>query len=320
MYYEHTGGYSLYKSTIVGDANGYLGSNPGWAMYVPDWAINTPPIGTLFNFAITYEKGAGVLHMLRYVLQDTNVFFNCIRNYVADTTNFKYKNAVTDDFTASISTTAGQDLSWFINEWVKQPNHPVYQNLYQITTNGGSNWTVGFEAVQTQTNSAFHIMPIVLRVLFASGPDTNIRVLNNVNNQTWYFNFNRQPTNVAFDPDNDIVLKVASTSPGIVGVISNSGNVPKSYALHQNYPNPFNPVTRINFDIPKASFVTMKVYDVLGQFVSEPVNQMLQAGTFTYDFDGSNLPSGVYYYKITGRASTSSTDNFVSTKKMILVK
>jgi hypothetical protein len=64
----------------------------------------------------------------------------------------------------------------------------------------------------------------------------------------------------------------------------------------------------------------MKVFNVLGQLVGSPLNQMLQAGTYTYDFDGTNLPSGVYYYKITSRAANSSEDNFTAVKKMILVK
>ncbi len=313
LWVEHTSGYATYKSYINSDASTYLGSNPGWPMYVPDWAVNTPSQSILFNYAITYCKGGGVLHMLRYVIQDTSVFFNCIRNYTQDTTNFKYKTSVTDDFTASISQTYGQDLSWFINEWVKQPNHPIYQNIYQITTNSGNNWTVGFQATQTQSNSVFHIMPIVVKVSFASGPDSSIRVMNNVNNQTWFWNFNRQPTTVQFDPNNDIVLKVASISQGIVNGVENNNQEPLVFALRQNYPNPFNPVTKISFEIPKTSFVTLKIFDVLGKLVGEPVNGVKQAGNYSIDFDGSNLSSGIYYYEI-------KTGSNSDVKKMVLLK
>ena len=80
VYYEFTGGYTSYKNDIVADANEYLNSNPGWPMYNPSWAETTPDVNTLFNTAITYDKGACVLHMLRYLINDTTVFFNCFRN------------------------------------------------------------------------------------------------------------------------------------------------------------------------------------------------------------------------------------------------
>jgi aminopeptidase N len=316
LWYEHTGGYNAYKSDILSDASGYLSGNPGWPMYNPEWAINTPPVGTLFNTAITYNKGACVLHMLRYVLGDT-VFFNVLHAYGTDTADFRYKNSVTDDFAAKISTDAGQDMTWFINEWVKEPNHPVYANIYQITTNSGSNWTVGFQAKQTQTNSVFHKMPIVIKISFTSGPDTSIRVMNDVNNQIWYWNFNRQPLTsnaVTFDPNNDIVLKQGTTVQGIIQAVNNNNQLPFMYALYQNYPNPFNPVTKINFDLPERNTVTLKIYNVLGEVVAVPLNNETKiAGNYSIEFNAVNLPSGVYYYEL-------KAGNYSEVKKMVLIK
>lgn len=212
IWYENTGGYSSYKSDINSDASSYLAGNPGWAMYNPSWAVTTPSINVLFNTQITYYKGACVLHMLRYTLGDS-LFFSAIKAYATDSAGgFKYGSAVTDDFTAKISEVAGQDLSWFINQWVKEPNHPTYQNNYTINNNGGGNWSVSFLAKQTQTNSVFHKMPVVLKISFTTGSDSLIRVMNDINYQTFVFNFNRQPTGVVFDPNNDIVLKTASTT------------------------------------------------------------------------------------------------------------
>ncbi|MFZ1321327.1 MAG: M1 family aminopeptidase [Ignavibacteria bacterium] len=212
IWYENTGGYSAYKNDIVNDANSYLSGNPGWAMYNPSWAIVTPSTSELFNTQITYYKGACVLHMLRYTLGDS-LFFDVVKSYATDTLGgFKYNSAVTDDFTAKISAAAGEDLSWFINQWVKEPNHPVYQNYYSFLNTGGSNWNVNFISRQTQTNSVFHKMPIVIKVAFATGPDTSIKVMNDANYQTFVFNFNRQPTGLTFDPNNDIVLKQGTTT------------------------------------------------------------------------------------------------------------
>jgi hypothetical protein len=113
-----------------------------------------------------------------------------------------------------ISQTAGQDMSWFFNQWVYQPNHPVYANTYNITSLGGGEWMVGFKGRQTQSNPAFFQMPVELKVTFTSGPDTTLRFFHSQNNQVFEFRFSRQPSTVAFDPGNNIVIKQGSTAVG----------------------------------------------------------------------------------------------------------
>ncbi|HRJ86483.1 MAG TPA: T9SS type A sorting domain-containing protein, partial [Ignavibacteria bacterium] len=82
---------------------------------------------------------------------------------------------------------------------------------------------------------------------------------------------------------------------------------------HQNYPNPFNPVTKIQFDIPKTGFTTLKVYDATGSEVSTLVSDNLVTGKYTVDFDASNLSSGIYYYRL-------ESNGLIKTNKMSLVK
>ena len=86
-----------------------------------------------------------------------------------------------------------------------------------------------------------------------------------------------------------------------------------SYELSQNYPNPFNPTTTITYSIPQNSFVTLKVYDILGSEVDELVNEQVDAGVHKVNFNGFNLNSGVYFYII-------KAGNFSSAKKMTLMK
>ena len=98
-----------------------------------------------------------------------------------------------------------------------------------------------------------------------------------------------------------------------VGVKDITENLPKIFELSQNYPNPFNPSTTIQYDLPKASFVTLKVYNILGQEVATLVNEKREAGRYGVEFDGSKLTSGVYFYRLV-------TGDFGSTKKFILIK
>jgi hypothetical protein len=152
-------------------------------------------------------------------------------------------------------------------------------------------------------------MPIELKIGFSSGPDTTVKVMNDANNQVFTFTFNRQPTSLVFDPNNNIVLKQATLTLGV----PLSGVVPMEYNLHQNYPNPFNPVTTILYDIPVPSRVRLTVYDVLGRMVATVVNEEQQGGEYAVPFDGTHLSSGVYFY-------TLEAGKYVRTRSLILVK
>jgi len=93
----------------------------------------------------------------------------------------------------------------------------------------------------------------------------------------------------------------------------NSSGKPYSLLLEQNYPNPFNPTTKIKYELPSDSFVTIKVFDVLGHEIKTLINSQQVLGYYEINFDGSSLPSGIYFYRI-------QAGNFVQTKKMILMK
>ncbi len=86
-----------------------------------------------------------------------------------------------------------------------------------------------------------------------------------------------------------------------------------AYELSQNYPNPFNPTTTINYSVPRSSFVTIKVYDVLGNKVASLVNEEKSSGNYSLHFNGAGLASGIYFY-------TMHAGNYTSTKKFILMK
>lgn len=98
-----------------------------------------------------------------------------------------------------------------------------------------------------------------------------------------------------------------------VGISTISLIIPEKYRLSNNYPNPFNPTTNIIFDIPKNSFVKLKIYDVSGKELIALVNEDLTAGSYNYQWDASSFTSGVYFYRL-------EANDFVETKRMVLLK
>lgn len=141
-------------------------------------------------------------------------------------------------------------------------------------------------------------------------------------NQQFVFTYKIDPVwkdtsviTVAFiqNDNNKEVLNCGKGSVNPVGINNNNNGIPRNFSLSQNYPNPFNPVTYINFSLPQASDVKLAVYDMLGREIALLANGKFDAGSYSIDYDASNLPSGIYFYTITA-------GDFKDTKKMMLVK
>lgn len=110
-----------------------------------------------------------------------------------------------------------------------------------------------------------------------------------------------------------IVYGLGSLACPLTSVDDESTNLPSELKLYSNYPNPFNPLTQIKFSLPRESYVTLKVFDLLGNEVASIYEGFKLAGTYTITFDGSKLSSGIYYYRI-------QTGNALQSQKMILMK
>jgi len=124
---------------------------------------------------------------------------------------------------------------------------------------------------------------------------------------TGHWSYMKKITNLWADPS--IKLKYDVT----VDVDDPEMEQPVTFALEQNYPNPFNPSTTIKYQIPELSFVTLKVYDVLGSEVGTLVNEEKPSGNYKVEFNATNLPSGIYFYQLR-------VGSFNQTKKMLLLK
>jgi len=205
LWAEYQRGSKGYKSFIAYEAEKYLRGNPGWALYNKEWDVKVPEDSILFSVPMIYSKAGCVVHLLRYVLGDST-FFNTLYLYT-NNPEFKYGNITTTEFINFISAASGRNLNWFFNQWLYQPNHPVYQNQYSSEKLSNSKWKVDYTINQVQTNAPFFKMPAELKVFFENGTDILLKVDNEYNIQKFSFEFEDEPKRVSFDPNNQIVLK-----------------------------------------------------------------------------------------------------------------
>ncbi len=197
------------------------------------------------------------------------------------------------------------------------PNFTVNNSGVFLSTNDGTSWS------QTSlTNKSVYSLASSGNTIFA-GTDSSGVYLSNNNGVNWFQRnqgLNTSSTISSFLITNNYIF--AGTYGNsvwrrqlseIIGIQNISTEIPSKYSLGQNYPNPFNPRTAISLCLPVVSFVSLKVYDVMGREVQTLVNEKLQQGAFEVTFDGSNLNSGVYFYKLV-------TDGYSETKRMLLVR
>jgi photosystem II stability/assembly factor-like uncharacterized protein len=178
-----------------------------------------------------------------------------------------------------ITSTYNSETVFFLNSntgWIGTKDTILQTSYALYTNNGGLNWTR-----QTPTTGGSSIYNIHFFDALNGGLTSNDRILHTTNG--------------------GVLIKNISTE------------IPAAYSLSQNYPNPFNPTTKIKFDVVSTGEVKIVVYDVMGREVQTLVNESLKPGTYELKFDGSQLTSGVYFYKLI-------TDGFTETRKMLLIK
>jgi hypothetical protein len=181
-----------------------------------------------------------------------------------------------------------------------------------------TNWaTIDLRSINISTNSRFAVgfridgnYPDNLninRVMFTESPLPTEPTSLTYSTDNWYYTSNNAGDSVY------TFLIRAYVSITTSGVKQNIELTPASFVLEQNYPNPFNPSTTIKFQMPSKGFVTLKIYDIIGREVATLVDGFQEAGPHDVKFDASNLPSGVYLYRIT-------TGTYVAAKKLVLIK
>jgi aminopeptidase N len=296
LFHEKTDGpssYNLFISTHLQRARAAVGSV---------FELDTDDVRALFNGPRVYSKGAVVLHMLRHVLGDT-LFFRSLHAYANDPT-LQYSTATTEDFRRICEQISGSDLGYFFQEWIYGENYPHYN--FSWTTRDSTGLTILTLSLSQSTGTLspeFFTMPIDFKIT-GTGWDSTVTVFNDATQQSFSFIVPYQVRSVQLDPDNWI-LKDATGSSDV--------NLPSSFKLFQNFPNPFNATTQIQYNIQHRMRIRIDVLNVLGITVSTLFDGMQIAGTHILEWDGSRMPSGIYYYRLTA-------GKFIETRKMTFLK
>lgn len=230
----------------------------------------------------------------------------------------KNYNAATRELTATVSSTALQNLTgqYKIHYLITEDNIVYPQNHYppcgpngydsnyihkwipRVITNGATGENLNSGGIWNQNQT---ITKNVSYTLSSSW---------NASNCTFMAIVYKDSTLGIFVSAVQQATKHSVTNP--LG-ITNINKIPKEFSLSQNYPNPFNPTTNIKFSVPIDGIVSLKIYDATGNEISTYINGFINAGSYNAEVDASNWSSGVYFYKLI-------TDNYVDTKKMVLLK
>ncbi len=248
-----------------------------------------------------YQKGAWILNMIRYVIGEDD-FWDFFPEWGE---RYGYDVAETADLQQTLEDVSGEDLDWFFNQWVYMAGYPEYEWGWRFEPYGFDSSRVDISIIQTQSTlyqtPEVFVMPIEIGVTTSVGYEVHT-VQNDLREQNFSFFVQGVPLSVSFDPDNWI-LKTAEMT-GYVGVEpASEPDIPSEFVLLGVYPNPFNPTTVISFLLPEASRVTLDVFDVNGRLIppgpgDSPFIEYFSPGAHQILFDGSNLSSGIYFYRL----------------------
>ena len=291
----------IYNNIIAGNHSDYLGGAVAvWRVYWPlggdrAWPLTsaghyTPKPSFVNNTIVnnTAQDGAGFYIMNHVPFLMNNILWN---NYPS--------NATWGEMFL------GDDSTW--TAWV-EPNSYGDAEVYYTDIQGG--WSAGAGNI----DSIPLLADTLLFHLSDSSPCIGAGIDSTEIGNIWYvcpsfcYYGNPRPDPIGSMPDIG-----ACESPLPVGIQTDLHMISEKYLLSQNYPNPFNPSTQIKFQIPKSGFVTLKIYNLLGEEVATLLSVSLLSGFHSYEFDASELASGVYLYRL-------KAGEFIQTKKMILLR
>ena len=254
---------------------GLITSSANGSVYLSD--AEALIVDRIFDYRLTYNKGAMVLHMLRFKLGDA-VFFQGLRNYLADS-NLAFKYAITANLKSHLEAVYGSSLTEFFNDWVYNQGYPIYNITVQNTAVGQAKITVS----QTTSHSSvpFFEMPVPVRLLGANGQSQDVVVNNTVNGEQFNISVPFTVIGTQFDPTKNIISRMSMAT-----LDNDNFNIDTAIQI---FPNPS--ATTISVSIPEnIEIENAVIYSVLGQKIMDTKSQK------TWDI--AAFSSGIHFLTI----------------------
>lgn len=298
-------GFATYAELLYYEADGdFYGNDPFRQIFNVEYSRSRGAEGTLvvqdttsfsslFNTSRVYAKGGIVLHMLRHVVGD-EPFRQILRAYVAEPA-LRYGTATTADFHAIAEAVSGEDLDYFFRQWVTEgTGYPAYEVVWTARpTDAG--YEVVVDLAQTQdlpvSNVSVFEMPVTLEVRSADAA-ARFRVHNDQREQQFRFEVPFEPTDLAFDPDRQILRRVNVQSVGV----PQGPERPSAPRILAVYPQPASDYLEVRVVEVRQATATVTLYDALGRRVGQ---QPLAAGQTALTIDLTMAGSGLYFLRFT---------------------
>lgn len=291
------------KITVVA---GILGAKSKYPMAVV-YELN----GKIWRDSVVVHKGVGGKWLSASNTTTVNALFDSNDKLMIAQSRFNNKNA--SDFSAELYESLPENMpSYKTQSIIAAYEVSLFDNagINTMLINGMSGGKV-----EASTKAVFQLHYTDEELTGSGVSENNLRV------KVW-----NSATN-SWQTENAIVNKAANTATFESATLSNfyivtgtsvtdveqETELPTAFELKQNYPNPFNPTTTISYSLPLAGNVSLKIYDILGNEVAQLVNGFQNSGSYSIKFDGKNLASGIYFYRL-------NSGNFSSVKKLTLVK
>jgi len=308
---------TFYTLTFIDQNTGFIGCDS-------NLILRTTNAGTNWN---TVSIPAQYLYHIRDIsfINNTTGYLFGIYSYYSISKSAIYKTTNAGNNWSVVFDSSGSIFNthiYFVNNEI---GFKYYGSVnLQKTTNGGTNWF--YSNLPYINNGVSSMRFINSNTGWIGGNNSQLgsMIIKTTNGGVnWLLQFNEHSKGItsifAFDSDNAWLcggyssIYKTTNGGGNIGIKKINDYIPSHYSLSQNYPNPFNPTTNIRYQIPNNSYVVLKIYDILGKEIATLVNEKLKAGEYESTFDGSGLPSGVYFYKL-------EAGEYSETKKMLVIK
>jgi aminopeptidase N len=243
------------------------------SVFVPESDKNNEQ--RIFNYNLTYKKGASIIHMLRYELDNDPLFFSILHTFL---TRFAHKTATANDFISVVNDLSGNDFTWFFNQWYYGTGYPVYDISWKQTTD-----SVFLTSVQTPSvnTSGLFTMHFDVKFNFSDG-DTTVSILQDAANKKFAFAMDKNVTDIRVNPEVTSLMKISN--------ISIVPEIPSFDGFLHVAPNPFTNAFKIFFSSGLEEDISIKIVDICGKEITSKHGKKRSE----IRIDTSDLLPGVY--------------------------